>query len=113
MRDQSWRRTFFGEKLVQRRRVEKPKDFAGSVTHTTGLQTRPRHLHARPSGDVIAFNDDWQQSDEASIQNMGLAPQFSEESAILTTLGPGAFTAILRGLDDSSGVGLFEVYNLR
>jgi len=64
-------------------------------------------------GNVIAFNGDWQESDAASIQYTGLAPQFSEESAILTTLGAGAFTAILRGLDDSTGVGLFEVYNLR
>jgi T5SS/PEP-CTERM-associated repeat protein len=64
-------------------------------------------------GDVIAFNNDWQSTDEAIIQNTGLAPQFSEESAILVALGPGAFTAILRGFDDSSGVGLFEVYNLR
>ena len=65
------------------------------------------------NGDVIAFNDDWQQSDEAIIRNTGLAPLFSEESAIIATLGPGAFTAILRGLDESSGVGLFEAYNLR
>ena len=64
-------------------------------------------------GDVIAFNNDWQESDEAVIQNTGLAPQFGEESAILVTLGPGAFTAILRGFDESSGVGLFEAYNLR
>jgi len=64
-------------------------------------------------GDVIALNNDWQSTDEAIIQNTGLAPQFSEESAILVALGPGAFTAILRGFDDSSGVGLFEVYNLR
>lgn len=64
-------------------------------------------------GNLIAFNDDWEQSDEAIIRNTGLAPQFSEESAILITLGPGGFTAILRGLADSSGVGLFEVYNLR
>ena len=65
------------------------------------------------NGDVVAFNDDWMQSDEAIIRNTGLAPSFDEESAILATLGPGAFTAILRGLDESSGVGLFEVYNLR
>ncbi len=65
------------------------------------------------NGDVIAFNDDWMQSDEALIENTGLAPTFDEESAILTTLGPGAFTAILRGLDETSGAGLFEVYNLR
>ncbi len=65
------------------------------------------------NGAVLAFNDDWLQSDEAIIRNTGLAPLISEESAIVTTLAPGAFTAILRGQDESSGVGLFEVYNLR
>lgn len=65
------------------------------------------------NGDLIASNDDWQQSDEAIIQNTGLAPLFPEESAVLTTLGPGAFTAILSGADESSGVGLLEIYNLR
>ncbi len=62
---------------------------------------------------MLAFNDDWLQSDEAIIRNTGLAPLFGEESAIVTTLAPGAFTTILRGVDESSGVGLFEVYNLR
>ncbi len=65
------------------------------------------------NGAVLAFNDDWLQSDEAIIRNTGLAPLFGEESAIVTTLAPGAFTTILRGVDESSGVGLFEVYNLR
>ena len=64
------------------------------------------------NGDVVASNDDWMQSDEAIIRDTGLAPSFDEESVILATLGPGAFTAILRGLDESSGVGLFEVYKL-
>jgi T5SS/PEP-CTERM-associated repeat protein len=65
------------------------------------------------NGDVIAFNDDWQQSDEAIIQNTGIPPTYSQESAILATLGPGQFTAILRGLNESTGIGLIEVYNLR
>jgi T5SS/PEP-CTERM-associated repeat protein len=64
-------------------------------------------------GAVLAFNDDWRQSDEAIIQNTGLAPLYDQESAIVASLGPGAYTAILRGANENSGVGLFEVYNLR
>ncbi|MEO8044331.1 MAG: hypothetical protein ABI674_05445 [Spartobacteria bacterium] len=78
-----------------------------------GLLANPTLELHDSNGDVIAFNDDWQEADEAIIRNTGLAPLFNEESAILATLGHGAFTAILRGLDESSGVGLFEVYNLR
>ncbi len=42
----------------------------------------------------------------------GLAPSDDLESAILTTLEPGAYTAIVRGSDGSTGVGLVEIYDL-
>jgi hypothetical protein len=64
------------------------------------------------NGDVIAFNNDWQETDEAIIRNTGIPPTYSQESAILATLGPGQFTAIVRGQDESTGIGLLEVYNL-
>ena len=38
-----------------------------------------------------------------------LAPT-DPEAAILTTLNPGLYTAIVRGKDDTTGVGLVEVY---
>ncbi len=62
---------------------------------------------------MIAFNNDWQETDEAIIQNTGIPPTYSQESAILATLGPGQFTAIVRGLNDGTGIALLEVYNLR
>jgi T5SS/PEP-CTERM-associated repeat protein len=84
-------------------------EFAGV---SNALANPALELH-NSDGDTIAFNDDWLQSDEAIIRNAGLVPSFSEEAVIITTLGPGAFTAILRGRDAGTGVGLFEAYNLR
>ena len=58
----------------------------------------------------LAFNDDWQDSaDAAAIAATGRAPAAPSESAILATLGPGPYTAILRGAEGGSGVGIVEV----
>ncbi|HEY2800266.1 MAG TPA: hypothetical protein VGI85_06710 [Chthoniobacterales bacterium] len=65
------------------------------------------------NGDVIAFNNDWRETDEAIIQNTGIPPPSDKESAIIATLGPGHFTAILRGQNSGVGVALLEVYDLR
>ena len=60
---------------------------------------------------VIAANDDWGTSpDAARLQAAGLAPADAHESAILVTLPPGAYTAILSGAQGSTGVGMIAVY---
>jgi hypothetical protein len=60
----------------------------------------------------LASNDNWPSSAaEMEIFASGLAPKDSREAAILTTLNPGAYTAILRGKNRSTGVGLVEVYD--
>jgi len=64
-------------------------------------------------GAVIAFNDDWQDTDAASIEATGIPPTNDKESAILATLAPGNYTAIVRGLNDATGVGLVEFYDLQ
>jgi hypothetical protein len=66
------------------------------------------------SGAIVASNDDWMESpDEQAIINDGLAPSNDKESAVLATLAPGAYTAILSGVGSATGVGLVEVYNLQ
>jgi hypothetical protein len=65
------------------------------------------------SGNLLSSNDDWINSPQHSaIDASGLAPSNSLESAILSTLGPGNYTAIVRGLNNLTGIGLVEVYDL-
>jgi glucose/arabinose dehydrogenase len=64
------------------------------------------------SGVVIASNDNWKDTQQAQIQATGLAPTDDRESAIYATLPAGAYTAIVRGANNTTGVALVEVYNL-
>jgi hypothetical protein len=65
------------------------------------------------TGAVIASNDDWQESAQASqIQQSGLAPTSSAESAILITLSPGNYTAVVSGYGGAQGNGLVEAYEM-
>ena len=64
------------------------------------------------NGAVIAFNNDWKDSQEDEIVLDMLAPSDDRESAIEADLAPGAYTAIVRGLNDTTGIALVEVFNL-
>ncbi len=64
------------------------------------------------NGLLLSSNDNWRETQEADIIATNLAPNEDAESAILQTLGAGAYTAIVRGVDNSTGVGLVEVYAL-
>ena len=63
-------------------------------------------------GALLASNDNWKDSQEAEIQATGVAPTNDAESAIVAHLAPGAYTAILRGHGDTTGVALVELYSL-
>jgi hypothetical protein len=64
------------------------------------------------NGGLIMFDDNWKDSQRAAIQNSGLAPKDDRESAILRTVDPGSYTAILRGKDNSTGIAVVEAYDL-
>ena len=64
------------------------------------------------NGALIAFDDNWRDSQEAEIQATGFAPSNDLESAIVATLAPGNYTAIVRGKNDTIGVALVEMYGL-
>jgi hypothetical protein len=68
-------------------------------------------LHG-PAGFTTISNDNWRDTQETELIGTGLAPTHNLESAILTTLDPGAYTAIVSGKTNSSGVALIEVYDL-
>ena len=66
------------------------------------------------SGNLIASDDNWKDdsSQETELEDDGLAPTDDRESAIVQTLAPAAYTAIVRGKDGLTGIGLVEVYDL-
>jgi hypothetical protein len=73
------------------------------------------------AGALIASNNNWQQtiiggiitqSQVQNIQNSGHAPTDARESAIIANLQPGNYTAIVRGVNNTIGVALVEVYDL-
>ena len=70
-------------------------------------------LHG-PGTFVTVANDNWRDdpAQQALIQSTGLAPTNELESAIEANLAPGAYTAIVRGTGNTSGVALVEVYDL-
>jgi len=63
------------------------------------------------TGAIIATNDDWQENTNAQSIPSALRPTNQLESAIFATLSRGAYTAVLRGYNNSTGIGLVEVYD--
>jgi len=62
---------------------------------------------------VIASNDNWQTAGNAAqLQAAGLAPSDPLEAAILVSLPPGAYTAIVQGTSGGTGVGVVGVYEV-
>jgi endonuclease/exonuclease/phosphatase family metal-dependent hydrolase len=65
------------------------------------------------SGAVIRSNNDWKQGgQDADLIAVGLQPSDDRESALMETVSPGHYTAIVRGVQDTMGVALVEVYNV-
>ena len=64
------------------------------------------------SNHLIASNDNWTTTQQAEIQASGYAPGDSREPAIVRTLAPGAYTAVVRGINATSGAALLEVHDL-
>lgn len=78
-------------------------------------------LELHDNANLIAKNDDWEttqlggvvSSDQvAEIQNSRMAPTDPAESALIATLSPGSYTAIVEGVNGATGVGSVEVYDL-
>jgi len=66
------------------------------------------------SGTVVRSNNNWKDDplQRSAIEAAGLAPGHDEEAALVETVAPGAYTAIVRGNNRTTGVGLVEVYHL-
>jgi len=66
------------------------------------------------SGTVVRSNNNWKDDSlqRSAIEAAGLAPGHDEEAALVETVAPGAYTAIVRGSGRTTGVGLVEVYHI-
>ena len=65
-------------------------------------------------GTLLTTNNNWKDDPAQATQliTFGLAPTNALESGIVSTLPPGAYTALLAGVNDGTGLGLIEVYDL-
>jgi cyclophilin family peptidyl-prolyl cis-trans isomerase len=80
------------------------------------LQDPTLELHDS-SAAIIASNDNWQtNTNKGEISDSGIAPTSAKEAAILTSVptdsAGSAYTAVLRGVNNGTGIGLVEVYDL-
>jgi hypothetical protein len=70
-------------------------------------------LELHDSNGQTITNDNWRTGgQETEIQQSGLAPSDDHEAAIIRTVPAGTFTAIIRGANETTGIGLIEVYDL-
>lgn len=64
------------------------------------------------TGELLGSNDNWRSDQEAEIIATTIPPSDDKESAILATLAPGFYTAIVRGKHNTTGIALVEAYQL-
>lgn len=85
-----------------------------SLKGVTNTLTDPTLRLVDSNGDLVRFNDNWQDdpSQAALIRATGIPPSNDLESAIVALLPPGAYTAIVAGTNGGTGVALAEVYHL-
>jgi hypothetical protein len=79
------------------------------VTHS--LANPAMELHDA-NGGLLVSNDNWKSTQQTEISASGYAPPNDLESAILFTLAPGNYTAIVQGVSGATGVALVEIYAL-
>ena len=75
------------------------------------LQATTLELHDS-NGSVIS-NEGWRSTQESEIQATTIPPTSDNEAAILATLVPGNYTAIVRGKNNTTGIAVIEAYNLQ
>jgi hypothetical protein len=78
----------------------------------TGVLQDPTLEVHDASGAVLFSNDDWKSTQQAAIEATGIPPTDDRESAIVATLDPGAYTAIVQGKNGATGTALVEAYDL-
>jgi hypothetical protein len=65
------------------------------------------------NGAIVGSNDDWQETQKSEIEETTIPPTNPRESAIVQSLPTGAYTAVVQGKNNGTGVALVEAYNLQ
>jgi hypothetical protein len=63
-------------------------------------------------GGVVATNDNWEDTDKEGIEQTTVPPTNAKESAILHSLMPGNYTAVVRGKNNTTGIAVIEAYQI-
>jgi hypothetical protein len=89
----------------------------GALGIVNAMQDPNLELH-NASGALIVSNDNWKNlpaggNQQGEIEATGLPPTNDFESAVVQNLGPGNYTAIVRGASNSTGVAIVEAYTLQ
>ena len=78
-----------------------------------GTLADPQLALYNAAGELLASNNNWQEApNRQEIVDSTVAPSHQAESAILGSLAPGAYTAIVSGVNDGTGIALVELYDL-
>jgi len=83
-----------------------------STLGVSGALADPTIAIVNSSNVVVASNDNWRDTQETEIAASGYAPPNDLESAIIATLAPGSYTAVVTGKNGGTGIGLVDVYQL-
>ena len=83
-----------------------------STRGVSGALADPTITIINSSNVVVASNDNWRDTQETEIAASGYAPPDDLESAIIATLAPGSYTAVVTGKNGGTGIGLVDVYQL-
>ena len=83
------------------------------TSNSVGVLANPLVELHDSTGQLLAMNDDWNSGSQASeIIASGIPPTNPLESALIATLAPGNYTAVVRGADGGAGLALVEIYDL-
>jgi cytochrome c peroxidase len=78
----------------------------------TGLLNDPMLELRGADGALLAQNDNWKENQQGLIEATPYAPADDRESVIIASLSPGAYTAVLTGKNQTTGLALVEIYDL-
>ena len=92
------------------RREDRARSHFPRKSSALGGRRRQRNGRARP-GRCVSDADARSDTDADTIADTGLAPTDPKEAALLATLNPGNYTALVSGVNGATGIGLIEVYD--